>query len=43
MKELLKVMRGARIIAEGIENGLRIIHYLLRDGRVVEVVKELKS
>ena len=38
MKELLKALRGARIIAEGMENGRKIIHYLLADGRVVEIV-----
>jgi len=38
MKELLKALRGARIIAEGVKKGRKIIHYLLADGRVVEIV-----
>ena len=40
MKDLLKVLSGARIIAKGKErDGRKITHYLLRDGvRVVEIV-----
>ncbi len=41
MKELFKALRGARIIAEGVEGGRKIIHYLLTDGRVVEIVSTL--
>lgn len=38
MKELLKAL-GARLVAEG-SDGLRTIyHYLLPDGRVVEIVE----
>jgi len=38
MKELLKAL-GARLIAEG-SDGLRTIcHYLLPDGRVVEIIE----
>ncbi len=40
MKELLKALRGARIIAEGVESGRKITHYLLADGRVVEIIAE---
>ena len=38
MKELLKLVRGARIIAQGWERGRKVTHYLLIDGRVIEVV-----
>jgi len=38
MKQLLKALRGARIIAEGMEHGRKITHYLLADGRVVEII-----
>ncbi len=40
MKELLKLLRGAHIIARGIErDGRKIVHYLLADGvRVIEVI-----
>lgn len=38
MKELLKALSGARIIAQGVEGGRKIIHYLLADGRVVEII-----
>lgn len=39
MKELLAALRGARIVAEGWENGRKIIHFLLVDGRVIEIVR----
>jgi hypothetical protein len=40
MKELLKLLRGAKIIARGTVNGREIIHYLLSDGfRVIEIVR----
>lgn len=39
MKELLKALRGARIIARGWDNGREIIHYLLGDGRVIEIIR----
>ena len=39
MTELLKALRGSRIIAQGVEGGRKIIHYLLADGRVVEIVR----
>ena len=39
MKELLKLLRGARIIARGGENGREIIHDLMADGRVLEIVR----
>lgn len=40
MKQLLKALRGARVIAQGTDrDGRKIVHYLLRDGlRVVEIV-----
>lgn len=38
MKDILKMFRGARIIAEGWEGGRKIVHYLLADGRVAEVI-----
>lgn len=39
MKKLLKKFRGAKIIARGVESdGRKIVHYLLADGRVVEIV-----
>ena len=40
MKQLLKALRGARIIAQGKDrSGRKIVHYLLADGqRVVEIV-----
>lgn len=41
MRDLLKALKGARIIAQGVEGGRKIIHYLLDDGRVVEVVSVL--
>jgi hypothetical protein len=39
MKDLLSAVRGARVIARGVDNGRKIIHYLLDDGRVLEVVR----
>jgi hypothetical protein len=39
MKQLLKALRGARIIAQGMDNGRKVIHYLLPDGRVLEIVR----
>ena len=39
MKELLKFFRGARLIRRGQENGKTISHWLLPDGRVLEVVR----
>jgi hypothetical protein len=39
MRELLKALRGSRLIARGEESGLTILHYLLPDGRVLEVVR----
>ena len=38
MKQLLKALRGARIIAMGMDCGRKITHYLLADGRVVEII-----
>lgn len=38
MKKLLEALRGARIIAQGVEGGRTIVHYLLPDGRVIEIV-----
>lgn len=39
MKELLKLLRGARLIAKGQDSGRTVYHWLLPDGRVVEVVR----
>lgn len=38
MKNILKMFRGSYVINEGWEDGRKIIHYLLSDGRVAEVV-----
>lgn len=38
MPELLKALRGARRIAEGVENGRKVAHFLLSDGRVLEII-----
>jgi hypothetical protein len=40
MKELLKLLRGSRIIAQGWDKGRLVTHYLLADGvRVIEIVR----
>ncbi len=40
MKEMLKALRGARVIAQGWgEDGRKITHYLLSDGRVIETIQ----
>lgn len=39
MKELLKLLRGARLLVRGWDNGREVIHYLLPDGRVLEIVR----
>ena len=39
MRELLEALRGSKLIARGEEAGLIILHYLLSDGRVLEIVK----
>lgn len=38
MKGLLKAIRGARLLREGWDKGLRIRHYLLPNGDVLEIV-----
>jgi len=38
MSDLLKAVRGARLIGELVVNGLLVRHYLLADGRVLETV-----
>lgn len=40
MRDLLKILRGSRIIAQGWDKGRKVTHYLLADGwRVLEVVE----
>lgn len=39
MKDVLSTLKGARLIGELVLDGLRIRHYLLSDGRVLEVRK----
>jgi hypothetical protein len=41
MKQLLKALRGARVIARGVDNnGREVIHYLCADQRtVIEIVR----
>lgn len=40
MKELLKLLRGARLIAKGQCDGKTVYHWLLADGiRVLEIVR----
>ncbi len=41
MKDLLKILRGSRVIARGSDKkGRKVTHYLLEDGwRVIEVVE----
>lgn len=40
MRELLSALRGARLLAKGYEDGAAIFHYLLTDGRVLEIVRK---
>ena len=37
--EELLLKLGARIVAEGVEKGRKILHYLMPDGHVVEIVR----
>jgi len=38
MKALLQALKGARIVAQGMCDGRKIIHYLLPCGKVLEIV-----
>jgi len=38
MAELLKALRGARLIAMGMVGGRKVCHYLMSNGNVLEVV-----
>lgn len=40
MREILKALEGARLIATGVYGGRKISHYLLPDGRVLEVIQK---
>jgi len=39
MRDMLVAMKGARLIAKGVEEGREILHYLLPDGRVLELIR----
>jgi len=41
MGELLQALRGAKVIARGMCDGSLVTHYLLPDGRVLEVVTKI--
>lgn len=39
MKDVLKALQGSRLIAEGVEkDGRKVRHYLLLNGKVLEIV-----
>jgi hypothetical protein len=38
MKDLLTALRGSRLLAEGVYGRRMVRHYLMPDGRVLEVV-----
>jgi hypothetical protein len=38
MHRILKALAGARLIARGADGAQVVYHYLLKDGRVLEVV-----
>jgi hypothetical protein len=42
MRDLLKALRGARLIARGVFGEVVISHYLLKDGNVLEVITRYK-
>ncbi|GEM_PF-2785680 len=43
MKELLKSLKGAILIARGVDGGRAIFHYLLPNGVVIEVTSPKKE
>lgn len=43
MKELLKALRGARLIARGVYGREVVYHYLLPTGQVLELVRPRKE
>ena len=38
MVELLKALRGSRLIAMGMVDGRKVCHYLMSNGNVLEVI-----
>jgi hypothetical protein len=40
MREILILLRGARLIAKGVYGGKIVRHFLLRDGRILETVSK---
>lgn len=42
MREILHALKGARLIAKGIHEGRKVLHFLLTDGRVLEIVLVLR-
>ncbi len=38
MRELLQLLRGARLLRRGQDGDRKITHWLLPDGRVLEIV-----
>lgn len=43
MEELLQALKGARLLGRLVERGKLIVHWLLPNGRVLEVVTRLEK
>lgn len=43
MREILKSLRGCKLIARGWEGKCEVLHYLLPDGKVLQIIRQSKE